>query len=260
MKLKGQTILITGGTSGIGRELAVQLLSLGNTVIVTGRDTAKLDQLKAEYPAIHIYESDVSDPTAISSLFERVTSEFPRLNILINNAGIMRKLNLNTFGTDLNDITREIDTNLSGSIRMVMQFLPHLTMQKCAAIVNVSSGLAFVPYAISPVYSATKAAIHSFTLSLRFQLKNTNIAVFEVAPPVIDTPLFTKEFTVDDVGGVKPMDVKVLAKHAIAGIERNRLEIRPGISNLLRLMSRIAPDFMVKQLSDKQVDRLLAAK
>jgi uncharacterized oxidoreductase len=260
MKLKGQTILITGGTSGIGRELAIQLLSLGNTVIVTGRDETRLDQFKSDFPALHTYQSDVSDPNAIASLYNAVIKDFPALNVLVNNAGIMRKLNLNTFGSDLNDITREIDTNFSGSIRMVMQFLPHLTKQKSAAIVNVSSGLAFVPYAISPVYSATKAAIHSFTLSLRVQLKNTNITVFELAPPVIDTPLFTKEFTLEDVGGVRPMDVKVLAKLAIAGIEKNHLEIRPGISNLLRLLSRIAPDFMVKQLSDKPVDRLLASK
>lgn len=257
MKLKGQTILITGGTSGIGRELAIQLLSHGNTVIVTGRNSTKLDQFKAEYPAVHTFQSDVSDPKAITSLFDAVIKAFPALNVLINNAGIMRKLNLNTFGTDLDDITREIDTNLSGSIRMVMQFLPHLSQQKEAAILNVSSGLAFVPYAISPVYSATKAAIHSFTLSLRVQLKKSNITVFELAPPVIDTPLFTDEFTLEDVGGIKPMDVKVLAKLAVAGIEKGRLEIRPGVSNLLKLMNRIAPDFMVKQLSDKPVDRLL---
>jgi uncharacterized oxidoreductase len=195
-------------------------------------------------------------PTAIARLYRQIVEEFPSLNVLINNAGIMRKINLRTLGSDFQDITREVEINLNGVIRMVAQFLPHLKAQNKAAIVNVSSGLVFVPLAIAPVYCATKAAIHSFTLSLRIQLKNTNIAVFELAPPITATPLFSNDINVNDVG-VKPMDVKTLVKYAIDGIGRDRLEIRPGLSNRLKIMSRLAPNFILKQLS-RPVDRMLA--
>jgi uncharacterized oxidoreductase len=189
MNNSNNTILITGGTSGIGFELATQLLALGNTVIITGRDQAKLDRIKKELPLLHTIQSDVSDPEAIASLYERVSREYPALNILINNAGVMRKISLQDKGCDLEDISREIETNLVGPVRMVKQFLPLLKAQPHAAIVNVSSGLAFTPFPISPVYGATKAGLHSFTQSLRVQLKNTSVKVFELAPPSTQTPL-----------------------------------------------------------------------
>jgi short chain dehydrogenase len=153
MRISNNTILITGGTSGIGLELATQLLALGNTVIITGRDQAKLDRIKRDHPLLHTNQSDVSDPKAIASLYERVSREYPALNILINNAGVMRKINLQDKGSDLEDISREIETNLVGPVRMVKQFLPLLKAQPSAAIVNVSSGLAFTPFPISPIYS-----------------------------------------------------------------------------------------------------------
>ncbi len=139
---------------------------------------------------------------------------------------------------------------------MTVQFLPQLKAQKMAAIVNVSSGLAFVPLAISPVYCAAKAAIHSFTQSLRLQLKHTNITVFELAPPITQTSLFQGDMSQSDVS-VKPMKVKVLVQHALDGIAHDRLEIRPGLANVLKIMSRVAPDFMVHQIG-KPVDRMLA--
>jgi uncharacterized oxidoreductase len=129
-------------------------------------------------------------------------------------------------------------------------------MQERAAIVNVSSGLAFVPIAISPIYCATKAALHSFTQSPRIQSKDTNVIVFELAPPITATPLFEGDISTDDVR-VKPMDVEALVQHAINGIAKDRFEIRPGLSNLLKLMSRLAPNFILKQLG-KPVDRMLA--
>ena len=257
MEISNNTILITGGTSGIGLELATRFLGLGNTVIVTGRDQGKLEETKKKFPKIHTIESDVNDPSAIVLLYEKVTKGFPELNVVVNNAGIMRKINLQDRGSDLVDIAREIETNLAGPIRMVKQFLPHLKTKKSAAIVNVSSGLAFVPFPISPVYCAAKAGIHSFTQSLRIQLKNTNIKVFELAPPGTETPLFKGDFTADDVKGIKPMDVHVLGKHAINGFKRDVLEIRPGLSNVLKLMSRLAPQFMVNQLG-KSTDEMLA--
>jgi uncharacterized oxidoreductase len=255
MKMTENTILISGGTSGIGLELARQLLQLGNTVIVTGRNQARLDQVRDELPQVHTVQCDVSDPQAIPLLFEAVVGNFPELNIVINNAGVMRKINLHTTGPDMQDITEEIEINLIGSIRMVMQFLPHLKARDSAAIVNVSSGLAFVPFAIAPIYGATKAGLHSFTQSLRFQLKRTKIKVFELAPPATDTPLNVK--FAKELKGTPLMPVEKVARLAIKGFEQDRLEIRPGFANVLKLMSRIAPDFIAAQLA-KLVDPMLA--
>jgi uncharacterized oxidoreductase len=125
MKTSGNTVLITGGTSGIGLELAARLSRLGNQVIVTGRDRASLDGVKEQFPDLSVRQSDVRDGKAIAELHRQVLAEFPRLNMVVNNAGIMPNLNLHTFDGDLDDITREIEINLSGPIRMVMQFLPH---------------------------------------------------------------------------------------------------------------------------------------
>ena len=247
MKLTQRTILITGGTSGIGLELARQLLDRGNTVIVTGRDQAKLDAAKRELPGVHTIQSDVSDPAAIAALHAQVLAEFPSLDTLINNAGIMRNLNLNQ-DHDLTDVTREIEINLGGPIRMAQRFLPHLKTRPGALIINVSSGLAFVPMLAAPVYSATKAAMHSFSQSLRGQLADTGVTVVELAPPGVETPLFRTEFAAE-TKGQKAMLPAVLARKAIAGIEAGKLEVRPGQSNLLKLLSRVAPDFAFKQLT-----------
>lgn len=247
MKLANKTILITGGTSGIGFELARQLLARGNTVIVTGRDQAKLEATARALTGVHIVQSDVSDPAAIARLHATVLAQFPRLDMLINNAGIMRNLDLNQ-PRGLDDVTREIDTNLGGPVRMIQQFLPHLKTRPDAAIVNVSSGLAFVPMPISAVYCATKAAMHSFSLSLRVQLRGSSVSVFELAPPLVDTPLYRDEFA-EEAKKTKGMDAGLLARKAIAGIEADRYEIRPGLSNVLQWMSRIAPQFMLGQLA-----------
>ena len=256
MKMAGNTILVTGGTSGIGLAIAIQLQAAGNTVIVTGRDQTKLASLTTEHPSIHTIQSDVGDPLAIASLSKQVQQEFPALNVLINNAGIMRKINLQDSGADLQELTREVETNLMGPIRMVKQFLPQLRLQSCAAIVNVSSGLAFTPMPISPIYCATKAAIHSFTQSLRVQLKNTKIEVFELAPPATGTGLF-EAFDPADNKGIPLMNVDKLARVAIKGMQANRTEILPGLSKVLRLMSRLAPGLGVKALSGR-VDAMLA--
>jgi uncharacterized oxidoreductase len=189
----------------------------------------------------------VSDPAAIAVLYDTVLASFPALDVLVNNAGIMRSLELGQ-PRDLDDITREIDINLSGPVRMVQQFLPHLTSRPGAAIVNVSSGLAFVPFPLSPVYSATKAAIHAYTQCLRVQLEGTGVAVIELAPPTVETPLLRGEFA-EAMKGRKAMSATVLARRAIAGIEADETEIRPGLSNVLKVMSRVAPGFMLAQFA-----------
>ena len=257
MNISGQTILITGGARGIGLELVKQLSALNNTILITGRDTAKLESAKKLFPKIHTYQSDVSDPKAITALFDKVTKDFPALNILINNAGIMKSINLHDSTDDLIDLTKEIDINLHGPIRMVKKFLSHLKTKEAAAIMNVSSGLAFVPLPTSPVYCATKAALHSFTLSLRVQLKNTKVKVFELAPPATQTELLGA-FDRSDMKGISIMPVDKMVEAAIRGLQNNYLEITPGQSNQLKLMSRMAPQFILNQMS-KSIDRMLSA-
>jgi uncharacterized oxidoreductase len=256
MDLKNNTILITGGTSGIGFELSKQLLERGNQVIVTGRDGKRLEQTKRKLPKIHTIQSDVSDPKAIERLFKGVSKEFPDVNILINNAGIMRVINFHDKENDLESLTQEIEVNLMGTIRMVKQFLPQLKAQKTSAIVNVSSGLAFVPMPTSPVYCATKAAVHSFSESLRVQLKGTSVQVFELAPPATQTELM-ETFDPEDMKGIAIMTVEKMVSVALAGLENDKYEIRPGQANALKWMSRLAPQFILGQLS-KPVDRMLA--
>jgi uncharacterized oxidoreductase len=255
MKLHGNNILITGGSGGIGFELASQLLRRGNEVVVTGRDQGALDSARQRLPGLRTIRSDVRDPHAIATLHRQVMKDFPGMNVLINNAGIMRKINLQTFGTDLQDITEEIEINLSGPVRMVMQFLPHLRAQDRAAIVNVSSGLAFNPYPVAPIYGATKSGIHSFTQSLRVQLKHTKVQVFELAPPAVDTPLNHK--FAEELKGAPLISTGKLVDEALKGLERDRMEIRVGLANVMKLLSRVAPGFILKQLS-KPVDQMLA--
>jgi uncharacterized oxidoreductase len=261
MEMTGNTILITGGSSGIGMELARQLAK-DNVVIITGRNRAKLDSAKAELGNVHAIQSDAGDPNAILELYETLTHEFPALNVLVNNAGIMRKISLRDGADDLTDVVREIDINLNGPIRMVAQFLPHLRKQKSPVIINVSSGLAFVPFPLSPIYSAAKAGIHAFTQALRFQLKRTNVKVFELAPPGTETPLFRGEFDEQDLGSASGMDVRKLAALAISAMKKDRLEIRPGLSNVLKLLSRLTPGFavnLVGQTASASLDRIAHA-
>ena len=188
MKLSERTILITGGTSGIGFEFAKQLLERGNTVLITGRDQAKLDRTKLQLPAVHTFQSDVGKPEDGEKLRKHVMAAFPAIDTLFNNAGIMRNLNVNQ-PRALIDITQEVDINLRGPIHTVQEFLPYLKARNNALIVNVSSGLAFVPFPLSPIYSATKAGVRAFTRCLRVQLRGSTATVVELAPPGVETPL-----------------------------------------------------------------------
>ena len=256
MKLTDNTILITGGSNGIGLELATRFLKLGNTIIITGRNLSRLNEVKKKFPTLNIFRSDAGKPADITDLYEKISKQFPKLNVLINNAGIMRKLNLQDTTMDLENINEEIAINLSGPVRMINQFLPLLKSQPEAAILNVSSGLAFVPFPISPIYSAAKAGVHFYTQTLRIQLKNTNVIVFELAPPLTNTDL-QNAFTAEDMKGTQVMETAKMVEVAIKGFKDDTLEIRPGQSNLLKMMSRIAPDFILKQMS-RPVDNLLA--
>jgi uncharacterized oxidoreductase len=248
MELKNNTILITGGTSGFGLLFAKKLLAWGNTVIITGRNIQRLQEVKREHPLIHVVQSDVSKPEDIISLSDTLTREFPNLNILINNAGEMRKIALQQ-PHDLHDITREIEINLMGPIRMVQQFLPHLKTKKTAAIMNVTSGIAFMPFPISPVYSASKAGLRSYTQALRVQLKNTRIKVFELIAPGSSTPLNDKFKNEDGFDPRMLMAPEKIVEAALKGMQNDKEEVFPGLAKLMRILSRLAPKFALAQAS-----------
>ena len=256
MKLEGRTVLITGGTSGVGDEMARQLLARRNTVLVTGRDKRRLEETKASLPGVYTIQSDVSMPDEIEALRDRILREFPGCDTLINNAGIMRNLNLNDQRSPT-DITQEIDICLTGPVQMVHQFLPHLKNRPHALIVNVSSGVAFVPFPLSPVYSAAKAGIHAFTRCLRVQLQNSNIKVVELAPPGVETRLFRAEFE-KEMKGQKGHGCLRTGYEGTRRDRGGRTEIRPGLSNVLYLLSRFAPSLPFGQMAKMVQSRPVA--
>src|SRR6202140_4297345 len=188
MKPTDNTILITGGGSGIGRGLAEAFHRLGNQVIIAGRGQKTLDETTGANPGMKSVTLDVSDPKSIQSFAAQVMKDFPSLNVLINMAGIMQPENLLEKPDDLSTAEKTITTNLLGPIRLTAG-LPSLRKQPRATIMAVSSGLAFVPLAMTPTYCATKAAIHSYTQSLRYQLKDTTAQVLELIPPYVQTEL-----------------------------------------------------------------------
>jgi len=189
MKTTGNTILITGGGSGIGRGLAQAYHSLGNQVIVAGRRQKALDETTAANPGMTSRTLDIEDAAAIRSFADRLAEDYPALNVLINNAGVMRAEHLQAQPFDLASAEAIIATNLLGPIRLTAALLPLLQKQAHSTIMNVSSGLAFVPRAGTPTYCATKAAIHSYTQSLRYQLRASTTEVLELIPPYVATDL-----------------------------------------------------------------------
>ena len=194
MKMTGNTILITGGTSGIGLGLAVRLHEAGNKVIVAGRRKELLDEITAEHPGIDALVLDVADPDSIARARETVAATYPELNVLVNNAGIMQMENL-LDPAGLQVAEDHVATNLLGTIRMTYAFLPLLVGKDDAVVMNVTSALAFVPFPITPTYSATKAALHSFSESLRIQLAGADagVQVIEVVPAGVRTTLMGQQ-------------------------------------------------------------------
>jgi len=185
MKVTGNTILITGGGSGLGRGLAEAFHKRGNTVIIAGRRKAVLDQVAAANPGIVGVQLDVQSEASINAFAAELTAKYPALNVLINMAGIMKTEQI----IDPKAAEETINTNLLAPIRLTAALLPTLQKQPSATIMNVSSGLAFTPLALTPTYSATKAAIHSWSQSLRYQLKGSSVEVLELAPPYVQTEL-----------------------------------------------------------------------
>ncbi len=189
MKHSGNTILITGGATGIGLALAERFMNADNEVIIVGRREKKLIEAKEKYPGLHIRVCDVSKEEGRVSLFEWVIEEFPKVNIVINNAGIQQRVNLLKATEEWSYYRNEIAVNVDAPIHLSLLFIPHLMKQENAAIINVSSGLAIRPGVWVPIYSSTKAAIHSFTTSLRIQLSASTVKIIEVLPPAVNTDL-----------------------------------------------------------------------
>lgn len=191
MQLTQNTIFITGGTSGIGRALAVAFHDLGNKVIIAGRRQALLDEIAAAHPGIEGIQLDISDAQDIDRVAKTLIAKYPSLNVLINNAGIMP---FDDPSATIDDAVSQqiLETNLLGPIRLTSALIQHLKAQPRATIIHNTSILAYVPIASNAVYSASKAALHSYALSQRFMLRDTNVTVQEIAPPWVDTDLIKK--------------------------------------------------------------------
>jgi uncharacterized oxidoreductase len=232
MDLTANTVLITGGATGIGWALAERFLQAGSQVIVCGRRADKLQEAQQKHPKLHIRQCDVGQAAERVALLKWVRRDFPQVNVLINNAGIQRRMQLMNSPEDWSESQQEIAINLEAPLHLSMLFIPHLLQHPKAAIMNVTSGLAFVPGAFAPIYSATKAALHSFTISLRHQLAGTSIEVIELVPPAVDTDL--------GGAGLHTFGVPVgdFADAMMAGIESGKPEIGYGTSETNRTASR----------------------
>ncbi len=189
MHMTGNTILITGGGSGIGRGLAEAFHALGNQVIISGRRQNVLDEVTAANPGMKALTVDMADSASVQAFAAKVAEENPALNVLVNMAGIMVNENLQTQKEPLDVMEATVATNLVGPMRLTAALLPALRSQPNPVVMTVTSGLAFVPLAMTPTYCATKAAIHSYTESLRYQLKDTGVQVIELIPPYVQTTL-----------------------------------------------------------------------
>ena len=241
MKIKGNTVLITGGATGIGFSLAEAMVNAGNKVIICGRREDKLKAAVNKLPQIRIKVCDVSQKRDREALFVWAKENFPDLNILVNNAGIQRMINLKKGTADLFKGENEIKTDLVAPIYLSAYFIPWFLKKKEAAIINVSSGLGFVPIAAMPVYCAAKAAVHSFTVSLRYQLKDTSIKVFEIVPPAVDTELgkISTSDEAQEYRGIPPSDV---ASATLKALAKNEYEILVGEARDLVKGARTNPE------------------
>lgn len=245
MNISASTVLITGGASGIGWALAERFLQAGSQVVICGRRADKLQEAKEKYPQLHIHTCDLGQISERVALRDWVRSDFPQVNVLLNNAGIQRRVQLVNNEEDWSQAQPEIAINLEAPIHLSTLFIPHLLQQSNPAIINVTSGLAFAPAAFIPIYSATKAALHSFTLSLRHQLAQTPIEVIELVPPAVNTDL--------GGSGLHTFGVPVddFADAMMTGLEAGAPEIGYGTSETRRLASRQELDDYFRQMNSR---------
>ncbi|MDY0091714.1 MAG: SDR family NAD(P)-dependent oxidoreductase [Candidatus Vecturithrix sp.] len=246
MRITGNTVLVTGGASGIGLALAKVFLENMNTVLVCGRNPIKLDQVKKQYQDIHSIQCDVSNPTDVTQMFEHVVSHYPSLNILVNNAGIQHHYDFLKDENALQKIDEEIDINFRAVARLTKIALPILVKASEAAIINVSSFLGIVPKRSAPIYCATKAALHAFSQSLRYQLQGTPVKVFEIITPLVDTDMTRGRE--DDTGKISP---DILAREVIRNIEMDRYEIKPGRTKRVLFLNRVCPSLIQRAIGKR---------
>jgi uncharacterized oxidoreductase len=247
MKLKGHTVLITGGGTGIGGGLAKAFHEHGNKVIITGRREKILKEFSSRFPGMEAFSMDVSKDADIQRLFAVISERFPGLDVLVNNAGLGKRMDFTRPESLSGDLFEEIDTNLKGLIRMTATFLPLLSKQKNSALINISSGLAYMPLGLLPVYCATKAAVHSFSMSLRYQLRNTPVKVIEIAPPGVETD-FGKTPGAPEMKYPK-LGLESFIAQTMKALESNGVELPIGQSKALRFMGRFFPGMMFNILN-----------
>jgi len=258
VNLSNNTILITGGGSGIGLALAKEFLQLNNKVIICGRNKDRLQAAKQKFPSLTVIQCDVSNEDSVSALLEEIQQKHPRLNFLVNNAGMMRLWNIQKEPTSIKEHKAEILINLFGTIQLTQLLIPRLLKQENSAILNVSSALAEVPMSAAPVYSATKAALHSYSIAIRQQLRKTNISVFELLPAAIATDMATEmEKRIGTKNDSRKMPPEKLAALTIKGLKNDTYEIRPGIANTLHIIHRIFPALAEKMISNQSEKILL---
>lgn len=236
MKISGNTILITGGGSGIGLALARAFNREQNTVIIVGRDMKKLTEASRHCPGLHIIKADITLESDRQRVLAEVRKDFSELNVLVNNAGLAFFGDLQPGSDAYENFRQEIETNYLAPVRLIELFTGMLQQQPSAAVINVTTIAVYLPLAIMPGYSASKAALHSFTCSLRRQLANTTIKVFEILPPSVDTEM-VRDFHMDKMHPDK------LAEKVLTGLRKNHYEMPIAEAGILRLMARLFPGF-----------------
>lgn len=246
MKLENNTILITGGSSGIGLELSKTLIQKGNKVIICGRSSEKLNVARNLVPGLITYQCDLSNSKECEDLALKIRENHSDLNILINNAAIVNKIDFLNHAQVMEFAEKEYQTNLIAPIRLIKLLHKTISANNAPAIINITTGLIYAPRVIYPYYNSSKSALHSFTQTLRIRLKNERIKVTEVMFPAVDTPWHK--------GNPPKIAISVQAAVAemIKGLESDKTEIRVGGVKILYLLSRIAPNFAIKKINQIQ--------
>ncbi len=229
--------IVSGGSSGIGRAFVAALIARGYLVVTCGRDPAKLRQLESDYPGVEAFAVDVSDAEAMRHFATEVLARHPVVDLLISNAGGLREIDFTSDALSSLDLTAEIRVNLEGAVHLISGFLPGLRRADRASIIIVSSGYALAPSARAPIYSASKAALHSLSKSLRRQLSPLNIGVTEVAPPVVDKPAVAHP-------KVAKIPASEVVEQTLAATAKGVKEVYPGPARWLPLMLRLAPSLI----------------
>ncbi len=240
MELTNRTILVTGGASGIGLALAKQLVTNGNKVIVCGRSQNKLNKVKEHLPALETIRCDINNPNDLNDLVSFLAGRYPRLDTLINNAGIQNQFNLTSGQTTDHAVTHEINTNLISHISITHRLYALISSNRNPAIVFVGSALAIVPKYSVPIYSAAKAGLHNYAQSLRHQAKKDNVQIIEVFPDVVDTPMTHHR------QNEPKMDSGIFAVQVLTQLEKGNIEIFTGRTFFLSTLHRLAPTHALK--------------